>query len=150
MKKLLFLMIVSASFLYSIAYAGEWVHCSGKNGYCSFSGQKKVKYGAGNRWHYLTLNNGTACHNNVFGDPAHGKYKNCYYYQPSNYRWDFCSKDKGKCKFSGKKLIKYGTQGRYSYKTLEDGAYCNTHVFGDPAHGKRKSCYVKNWLGRVQ
>lgn len=145
MKKLLVIALLTIPFFYSNAYAGEWVLCANEKGYCSFSGSKKVKYGAGNRWHYLTLNNGTACHNNTFGDPAHNRKKRCYYYKPASYRWSFCATEKRKCDFSGRKVVRYGANGKYKYKTLESGAYCNNYVFGDPARGITKSCYVKVW-----
>lgn len=143
MKTFFLLLTFLIPFLYSSANADEWKLCANENGYCNFLGKKKVRYGSGSKWHYLTLNNGTACNNSVFGDPALGSRKRCYYYIVTNYNWTSCAKEGGYCRFVGRKTVQYGVNGRYSYKTLEDGAYCNNYVFGDPAPGLRKNCSIK-------
>ncbi len=53
--------------------------CSLENGDCSFKGSKKeVWYGAGTRWAVAPAQDGVACTNEFFGDPAPGTGKACY------------------------------------------------------------------------
>lgn len=135
--------MVALFLLYSASsYSDEWIKCANEDGYCDFSGTKKVRYGADERWHYLTISNGTSCNNTVFGDSAYGVKKGCYYYQVSSTYWEFCAKEGGYCKFTGRQKIKFGANGEFFYRTLEDGAYCNNEVFGDPIYGTKKDCYI--------
>jgi secreted trypsin-like serine protease len=53
-------------------------HCAAENGRCSFSGTKKVAYGANGKFSYKTATNGIACNNTTFGDPIVGVVKACY------------------------------------------------------------------------
>lgn len=52
--------------------------CSFENGNCNFSGKKEVWYGAGTRWAVAPAQDGIACSNEFFGDPAPGTGKACY------------------------------------------------------------------------
>ncbi len=56
-----------------------WNLCASENGTCSFTGTHEVAYGVNGHYFYQRLTNGTACTNGVFGDPASGTVKNCYY-----------------------------------------------------------------------
>jgi hypothetical protein len=56
-----------------------WTTCAAENGACSFSGTHEVAYGANGQYFYGSFNGGTPCTNTVFGDPASGTAKNCYY-----------------------------------------------------------------------
>ena len=56
-----------------------WTTCAAENGTCSFSGTHEVAYGANGQYFYGSFNGGTPCTNTVFGDPASGTAKNCYY-----------------------------------------------------------------------
>ncbi|MCI5117025.1 MAG: hypothetical protein D3913_03505 [Candidatus Electrothrix sp. LOE1_4_5] len=140
---LFFAVLISSVLFYELTIAGEWVKCADENGYCSFQGKKKVRYGADSRWHYLTLaGGGTPCNNQTFGDPAYGTVKRCYYYKESSYYWKKCADENGHCSFYGKKKVRYGANGVYAYRVLEDGAYCTNHTFGDPIYGTVKACYI--------
>lgn len=55
----------------------SWMWCANEGGACSFSGSKNVRYGANGTYNVLTLSNGTACTNAVFGDPISGTSKSC-------------------------------------------------------------------------
>jgi chitodextrinase len=55
-----------------------WELCAGENNWCSFTGSKEVRYGAGSSWAYGTYTNGVMCSNNTFGDAAPGQYKSCF------------------------------------------------------------------------
>jgi hypothetical protein len=55
-----------------------YTFCANENGTCSFSGTMSVAFGAGTSFNYLTLTNGTACNDTVFGDPDYGVVKACF------------------------------------------------------------------------
>jgi len=54
-----------------------WQFCADENGYCSFSGTHKVRYGVPGHWVKKNYFNGVACSNDIFGDPAPGVLKIC-------------------------------------------------------------------------
>lgn len=58
-----------------------WVSCAAQYGTCSFSGTRRVLYGVSTTASNVikTFTNGTACNNTVFGDPAPGQNKSCFY-----------------------------------------------------------------------
>ena len=60
-----------------------YTKCADEGGFCSFSGTKEVYYGANSCYYSKSLSNGTACTNDVFGDPVYGVTKACYI-QPDN------------------------------------------------------------------
>jgi hypothetical protein len=53
-----------------------------------------------------------------------------------------CAAERGFCRFSGTEQIRYGTSSRYVVLTLTGGKPCNNSVFGDPAPGSQKSCWI--------
>jgi hypothetical protein len=59
--------------------AARWNICAAENSTCSFTGTHEVAYGANGRYFYKSLSSGTVCSNTVFGDPASGVGKTCYY-----------------------------------------------------------------------
>jgi hypothetical protein len=61
----------------SLPSAGEWTFCAPEGGFCAFTGTKEVRYGANGAFFFRTLTGGTACANDVFGDPAPGTPKQC-------------------------------------------------------------------------
>lgn len=54
------------------------IQCAVEGGQCSFSGVKRVFYGAGTNWKSAAAYGGIACSNDVFGDPVPGRTKACY------------------------------------------------------------------------
>lgn len=60
-----------------LAASPGYTTCAKENGVCSFVGTKQVRYGAGSTWTVRTITNGTACTNQVFGDPLFGTLKSC-------------------------------------------------------------------------
>jgi len=127
--------------------ANIWAQCASENGTCSFSGVMTVAYGAKGRYRYATSSPGagTACSNAVFGDPAVGTPKACYIVgaPPTSTTWSRCATENGTCSFSGIHQVAYGANGRYRYATSAGGTACNNAVFGDPAVGTVKACYVQ-------
>lgn len=57
-----------------------WTTCARENEICSFTGTRRVRYGAGATWvtrDIAASNGGVRCSNAVFGDPAFGVAKQC-------------------------------------------------------------------------
>jgi hypothetical protein len=57
-----------------------WTFCSNEYAKCSFSGTRRVRYGADTRWvarDLVASNGGVSCSNGVFGDPAPNTVKRC-------------------------------------------------------------------------
>ena len=126
------------------ALPGTWASCAGEGGTCGVSGSSVVAFGAGGRFNYAGESGSTACSDAVFGDPDPGAVKNCYVETapPGTNTWASCSGENGTCSFAGVMTVAYGANGSYAYATLGGGAGCNNSVFGDPAVGSVKSCYV--------
>src|SRR4051794_10352963 len=57
--------------------AFAWRTCASENGFCSFAGMKRVRYGVRGRFVEGRYRNGTECSNSVFGDPVPGQPKFC-------------------------------------------------------------------------
>jgi hypothetical protein len=55
----------------------EWTFCAPEGGVCAFNGSIEVRYGANGSFFFKTITDGTACTNQVFGDPAPGVAKSC-------------------------------------------------------------------------
>lgn len=58
---------------------------------------------------------------------------------PTN--WIACAWEGQRCNFGGTKLVRYGANGVYVYKTFTDGVDCTNGVFGDPLVGVVKQCH---------
>ena len=55
----------------------DWTICAAEGGVCAFTGTEEVRYGANGSYFYMSLTDGTACTNSVFGDPISGTAKHC-------------------------------------------------------------------------
>jgi hypothetical protein len=135
-------------------FAGEWVPCARENQNCTVPGTKLVRYGAGNRWTTKLVTHRVYCANEVFGDPAPGHVKTCYYQEnsssgPSGYdhgnqpHWMKCATEGRYCRFNGRTTVRYGAGNRWTTQTAVNGVHCGNDVFGDPAPGAVKACYIK-------
>ena len=93
------------------------------------------------------IKDGTACTNEVFGDPIYGSMKYCATrIPPPPTDWTFCAAEGGVCAFTGTAEVRYGANGAYVYQTLANGT--STHVvFGDPLYGVVKSCALRTASG---
>jgi hypothetical protein len=63
--------------LRSLPPAEDWTFCAPEGGFCAFTGQREVRYGANGAFFFRTVTGGTACTNSVFGDPAPDTAKQC-------------------------------------------------------------------------
>jgi len=59
--------------------------------------------------------------------------------------WIKCAQENRFCPFSGTKMVRYGINGKYAFKTLSSasGVTCSNSVFGDPNYGVKKECFLK-------
>lgn len=125
------------------ANAGSWVKCTHEGGFCkNIQKSDMVAYGAGEKWVQHPVNrNGFWCTNQNFGDPVRGKSKSCYVWKKS---WVKCAHEGGHCKdVPNGALVKYGWKNKEVRKNINGGStWCTNAVFGDPASGKRKHCYI--------
>jgi parallel beta-helix repeat protein len=126
---------------HTAAPSETWTFCAAEYGYCAFTGTQRVRYGADGRYFYATRTNGTACGNDVFGDPIPGALKQCHTSAPSE-SWTFCASEFGYCAFTGTRQVRYGADGRYVYATRTNGTPCGNDVFGDPSPGTLKECHT--------
>ena len=126
------------------ALPGTWPSCAAEGGTCAVSGSSVVAFGAGGRFNYADESSATGCNTGVFGDPNPGVVKSCYVQgaPPGTDTWAACSSEGGTCSFTGVMTVAYGANGGYAYATLGGGTSCSNSVFGDPAVGSAKTCYV--------
>ncbi len=74
------ILIVKACYMISPPTSTTtWHICAAENSTCSFTGKHEVAFGANGEYFYGSFVNGTACTVSVFGDPASGYVKACYY-----------------------------------------------------------------------
>ena len=120
------------------------VRCASERGNCSLpSGTPAtVYYGADSRWVSIgAVNASIACNNSVFGDPAYGTGKACYYVAATK-----CSNERATCTVPAGRTatVIYGANGRYHLRTGVSGALaCNNTTFADPLPGVGKSCWLR-------
>ena len=139
----------------------SWTHCASEGALCSFTGTRRVRYGADSRWvtrDISAVSGGVQCSNSVFGDPAPGTRKNCQLAAstttsptpsptptptPTPTGWAFCANENALCSFSGTRRVRYGADTRWVTRDVtasNGGVQCSNAVFGDPASGTVKRC----------
>ena len=126
--------------------SAPWQQCAAENATCSYSGVMTVAFGANGGYKYATLGGGgTPCTDAVFGDPAVGTVKACSVIgpPPTFATWTTCAAENGTCSFSGTHEVAFGADGRYVYGSFTGSTPCTDAVFGDPAVGTVKACYVQ-------
>ena len=126
------------------ALPGTWTQCAAEKGTCAVTGTQVVAFGAGGKFHYTTASSATACDNTVFTDPDPGAVKSCYIQTapPMTNVWSQCAGENGTCSFTGALTAAYGANGAFHYTTATSGTACTNAVFGDPAFGTAKNCYL--------
>jgi hypothetical protein len=136
--------------LASVDAAAQWTNCARENGLCMFEGRKEVAYGNGNRWVSKVYTGGVKCSNDKFGDPAPGVPKTCRYRDIASThsaqitpRWVRCAAEGQICKVSGTRTVAFGADKRFKYRVSKNAVSCTSDIFGDPAVGKVKACYVE-------
>lgn len=145
------------------ASAQNLVPCAQEGEYCDPPYSTTVVYGAGR---YTTSRQvgpgGVSCSNGAFGDPAPNRPKACWYVArrggyydgprrgPDRYDggydrgWRACATEGQVCRFRGTKRVRYGAPGGFTERAAHNAIVCSNKVFGDPAPGLVKSCYVRD------
>ena len=125
-------------------FGTDWTFCAPEGGICAFTGTTEVRYGAIGSFVVKTLADGTACINDVFGDPIYGNVKECATRTtPRTTEWTFCANEGDTCAFTGPSAVRYGANGAFFFKTLTDGTACTNDAFGgDPIYGTVKQCAI--------
>lgn len=133
------------------AWAQTWQDCAQENGICRFNGEARVRFGSGNQYAYLVATNRVICDAQEFGDASPGRAKGCQVLAPGNaaagagnraQRWRVCANEGGECIVQGNAEVRFGTDGRYQTRVVQQRTACNTASFGDPAPGRVKQCEV--------
>jgi len=154
MKQVVFVVIFIVMSVSYTAFAEEWILCAREGQKCLVPGTKTVSYGSGDKWVTKPVKYKVFCGNSVFGDPAPGVEKACYYQENSSSRlpgrdrgfrhhWVKCADEGQNCRFYGKTEVKYGAGNLWANRTVTDGVHCGNDAFGDPAPGVNKACYYK-------
>lgn len=55
-------------------------------------------------------------------------------------RWEACGEERSVCRVSSPTVIRYGVEGNYHYRRIENEVVCSSYQFGDPAPGRAKRC----------
>lgn len=123
----------------------SWKDCAIENQTCSFPGTRPVRYGADGTYVERSLTGPVACGNAVFGDPLPGVAKSCGFKNdpPVPETWTYCGAEATAdiCSFFGTRLVRYGADGSYVYRTASNAIRCASPSFdGDPAVGVDKTC----------
>jgi hypothetical protein len=128
--------------------APTWSSCARENGFCRVPYATTVRYGADGRYVTLRVAAGVQCSNRVFGDPAVGTAKHCDFQAARTATVarvanpQYCAAEGGFCNFRGTARVVYGSGSQVTSRLASNGVACSNRVFGDPAPGERKSCYV--------
>lgn len=56
--------------------------------------------------------------------------------------WVKCALEDGYCKVNGTAIVKYGAGKQWATRKVTGGVKCSYTVFGDPAVGIHKACYI--------
>jgi len=112
----------------------EWV--KEENNAYMFEGTKTIYFGCVTS---ATKSGGTYCNDDSFSDPCYNVGKHCWYFDGDNLVK--CADENGSCFFSGTKTIYFGAM---AWADQTNGCDCTTAVFGDPADGVSKDCYIRS------
>lgn len=127
--------------------ARDWTSCAVQDGTCTVTDTRIVRYGTSGGdgpYNYRIVTGSVQCENAVFDDPAPSSKKICEVSLtlanlPPN-RWTDCAQEDAQCSFSGRREVRYGANGTFTYKTLTGPVQCGNAVFGDPLPGVDKAC----------
>ncbi|WP_194842446.1 alpha-L-rhamnosidase C-terminal domain-containing protein [Endozoicomonas sp. OPT23] len=118
-----------------------WTHCADENGTCTFTGTRKVRYGANGLFAEQTATGSIACNNSVFGDPISGVVKSCEVEELPQAQWTQCATEGQTCNVPALSEVRYGANETYSaVQQVSSSVGCSNTVFGDPIYGVAKSC----------
>lgn len=140
--------------------AKTYTQCAKEWSTCSFTGTRVVRYGDEGHYVFKTLTNGTPCRNDAFGSDPHPTFaKTCSLESvttttpaptpapapTTSKTYLLCAKEWATCSFTGTKVVRYGDEGHFVFKTLSNGTACRNDAFGgDPHVGSlAKTCSIE-------
>ncbi len=133
------------------AAAQTWQDCAQENSICRFTGEAKVRFGAGQQFAYAVGRNRVICDAQEFGDADPGRPKICQVLsttllapsaQVRTPVWRVCAAEGGECQVYGVAEVRFGTDARYNTRSVQQRVVCGPDQFGDPAPGRVKQCEV--------
>ena len=159
-------LVAAASALFpATASAQQLRRCANEGGICRLPYPTEVVYGARGRTTSRFFDRQSVpCSNRLFGDPAPGREKACYFVarggggygddnnygdndygsRPGRGEWVACAREGEFCDFRGRAMVRYGARGQYTQNVFRNGVRCGNNAFGDdPAPGAHKRCYVR-------
>jgi hypothetical protein len=123
--------------------------CAHEGETCRFGGVRTVAYGAKGQFIVKEANGDVPCSDRAFGqDPIPGTVKSCYI---ESQAFVFCASEQKNpslgaslyvCRFDGTRTVAYGADGHFVFRTANGLIACRNGIFGDPAPGVHKACYV--------
>ncbi len=78
-----------------------------------------------------------------------GAYQQAERERPTQYQsqnedgWRNCAVEGQTCSVNGRAMVRFGTDGRWSNRTVSNYVQCDNDAFGDPAPGAPKRCQVR-------
>jgi len=161
MKRLLFGAFLAACTTWAAAAPPsidipEWTPCAHEGQTCYTPGPAQVRFGGGGR--YSDSKNAVGnidCSIANFGDPARRVSKICEYKlgwargtphpvrEANTTDWVDCANEGELCRFRGTRLVRFGVEGAYYYRTEEREIRCTVDEFGDPVRRVPKQCQYK-------
>jgi hypothetical protein len=144
----------------------DWTDCAVEGKVCRFRGSKVVRFGARGSYFYRTESREVPCTLQAFGDPVPDVVKHCQFKDDRQERdgdsdqnqrddrgsrpfgaggrdanrWQACGQERSLCRVSSPTVVRYGVEGNYHYRHIENEVACSNTQFGDPAPGRAKSC----------
>lgn len=121
-----------------------WVQCALEDQACDFAGTRAVRYGAHGLYAVKTVAGPARCGNATFGDPVPGVDKFCSLAleTPLPSAWTPCASEDATCTVTGTRLVRYGADGNFVYRSVTGSVRCSNAVFDDPHPGVDKACSV--------
>ncbi len=78
------------------------------------------------------------------GDGAAQQYEREHPNQPQyEDGWSNCAVEGQTCSVNGRAMVRFGTGGRWTSRSVSNAVQCDTDAFGDPAPGEPKRCQVR-------
>lgn len=131
----------------------EWTPCAHEGQTCYTPGPAQVRFGGGGRYSEPKNSVGNIeCSIPKFGDPARRVAKICEYKlgwarglprparEENNGNWVDCADEGELCQFRGSRLVRFGVEGAYYYRTENREVPCTIEEFGDPVRRVPKHC----------
>ena len=138
--------LVKSCYVAPLGGPSGYAQCAVENGTCAFSDNRRIAYGANGAFNFRILAGGTACTNDVFGDPFNGTAKACYLPPAGGPAggWAQCAAENGTCPAASGQPIAYGANGAFAYATATGDTPCTNATFGDPIANTPKACYTRS------